>query len=127
MAKGVNYIFHGRLGADPTLKYVGGGQTACVNFRVAINMGEKQGTVWEECVAWGDIALAIADQFGKASKIWIKESSPSVNKWMYKGKNDISEREYEKKQWVIWAFSGEESAEEEPSDNGELPPDNIPF
>jgi len=125
MAKGVNFTFHGRLGKDPELKYVGAKQTPCTNFRVAVNMGEAQGTEWIDCVAWGEVALGVAEQFKKGDKIWIKDSGPKTNRWEYQGKS------YEKMQFVIWSFAGEESAEGEAGEAAGGAPDQgdqeIPF
>jgi len=71
-------ILIGRLGADPEVRYTGGG-TAVTNFRMATsrNYTNKQGekvdeTEWHRCVAFGRTAEVCGEYLHKGSQIYVE-------------------------------------------------------
>jgi single-strand DNA-binding protein len=71
-------ILIGRLGADPEVRYTGGG-TAVTNFRMATSRtyNNKQGervdeTEWHRCVAFGRTAEVCGEYLHKGSQIYLE-------------------------------------------------------
>lgn len=59
----------GNLGQDPELRYTAKG-LAQVRFSVATSYGkdDNKKTTWHSCVAWGEMAEAIASEFVKGNR-----------------------------------------------------------
>lgn len=122
MAKGVNFCFHGRLGKDPALKYVGANNTPLVNFSVCINMGEKQDAEWMDCTAWGENALDIAEKFSKGDIIYIKQSSPKTDKW-----TDNNGQKRTKLNWIVWEYHAKDEDSGSQQQGGGMDDGDIPY
>ena len=60
----------GNVGQDPELRYTNAG-LAQVKFSVATTYGkdDKKKTTWHNCVAWGDMAEAIASVAEKGTRV----------------------------------------------------------
>lgn len=60
----------GNIGQDPELRFTAKG-LAQVKFSVATTYGkdDNKKTTWHNCVAWGDMAEAIASNFVKGSRV----------------------------------------------------------
>jgi single-strand DNA-binding protein len=79
MAGGVNkVILIGNLGADPEVKFTGGGQ-AVANFRIATSeswkdkQGQKQErTEWHRIVVWGKLAELCGEHLKKGRQCYVE-------------------------------------------------------
>ena len=109
------YLFSGRLGADPEMKYTGGGK-AVVNFSVAIN-GPGDKSEWRYCEAWEKTAEIINQYFKKGNGIIITNAFLKTEKWEDR---DGNKRERLKVVVKEFAFPG---GGKKKSDNG----DDVPF
>lgn len=65
-----NITIIGNLGQDPELRYTAKG-LAQVKFSVATTYGkdDNKKTTWHSCVAWGEMAEAIAGAFVKGKRV----------------------------------------------------------
>lgn len=65
-----NLTIIGNIGGDPELRYTQSG-LAQVKFSVATTYGkdDKKKTTWHNCVAWGDMAEAIASVSSKGTRV----------------------------------------------------------
>lgn len=95
MARGVNkVILIGNLGADPDVRAMPNGNTAC-SLRIATSekwkdkeTGEaKERTEWHSLSAFGKTAEIIGEYLKKGSKIYV-EGSLRTRKWQDKEGND---------------------------------------
>lgn len=61
--------FIGRMVADPDLKYTNKGTAVC-NFSIAVNRkkGEEETVSFFDCVAWGTLAVGIAENLTKGMR-----------------------------------------------------------
>ncbi len=88
-------ILVGRLGADPEVRYSGGG-TAVTNFRLATDRawkdknGEQQReTEWHRCVAFGRTGEVCGEYLHKGSQVYIEgriktrewEDKDGIKRW----------------------------------------------
>jgi single-strand DNA-binding protein len=80
MSKSKNKVFlTGHLGADPEVRYTGGGQ-AVANFNIATSeswtdkqSGEKkEKTEWHRCVAWGRLAELCGEYTHKGDRVEVE-------------------------------------------------------
>ena len=78
----VNLI--GRLAKDPELKHTNDNKPVC-GFCIAIDAG-KDRAYFIDCVAWGDKAEQIAQNFRKGNKIGIS-GKLTTRMYEYEGKN----------------------------------------
>jgi single-strand DNA-binding protein len=72
-------VLMGRLGGDPEVRYISGGETSVTRFSVATSekwtskSGEKQErTDWHRCDAWGKTGELIAEYLGKGDQILLE-------------------------------------------------------
>ena len=134
-------ILVGRLGADPEVRYSGGG-TAVTNFRLATDrkFTNKQGekvdeTEWHRCVAFGRTAEICGEYLHKGSQIYV-EGRIQTRDWEDKEGNKRWTTEIVVEQMKMLGSKGERGAvpggpsDGDPFDRGvpDMPADDdIPF
>lgn len=79
----------GRLGADPTVRYLPDNTATC-NFQVAAserwkdkNGDQQERTEWVRCVAWGKLAEICGEYLAKGSLVYV-EGRLETKKWQDK-------------------------------------------
>src|SRR2546423_927592 len=90
MAGGVNKaMILGRLGADPEVRFTGGGQSVA-NFRMATNEywtdkegNKKERTEWHRIVVWGKQAEAVGKYLKKGREAFV-EGRIQTREWVNK-------------------------------------------
>jgi len=137
-------ILVGRLGADPEVRYSGGG-TAVTNFRLATDrkytnkQGEKvDETEWHRCVAFGRTGEVCGEYLHKGSLIYV-EGRIRTREWQDKDGNKRWSTDILVEQMRMLGSKGERPASSSASSNAssgddpfdrlpDMPPDDdIPF
>jgi single-strand DNA-binding protein len=134
-------ILVGRLGADPEVRYSGGG-TAVTNFRLATDrkytnkQGEKvDETEWHRCVAFGRTGEICGEYLHKGSQVYV-EGRIRTRDWEDKDGNKRWTTEILVEQMKMLGSKGERperAASPSPGDDPfdrvpDMPPeDDIPF
>jgi len=133
-------ILVGRLGADPEVRYSGGG-TAVTNFRVATDRqwkdkdgNKQQETEWHRCVAFGRTGEVCGEYLHKGSQVYV-EGRIKTKEWADKDGNKRWSTDILVEQMKMLGSKGERSAApsgpsgDDPFDRvPDMPPDeDIPF
>ena len=133
-------ILVGRLGADPEVRYSGGG-TAVTNFRVATDRqwkdkdgNKQQETEWHRCVAFGRTGEVCGEYLHKGSQVYV-EGRIKTKEWADKDGNKRWSTDILVEQMKMLGSKGERSSApsgpsgDDPFDRvPDMPPDDdIPF
>lgn len=122
MARGVNkVILIGNLGADPELRYTGGGIAVC-NMRLATNESYKDAdgqlvekTEWHNVVAWARLAEICGEYLKKGSQVYF-EGSLQTRQWEDKEGATRYTTEVKAREMMFLSGRGEHAgAEHDPS------------
>jgi len=133
-------ILIGRLGADPEVRYSGGG-TAVTNFRLATSRtyNNKQGekvdeTEWHRCVAFGRTGEVCGEYLHKGSQVYI-EGRIRTRDWEDKDGNKRWTTEILVERMQMLGSKGDRQGQgqsiggEDPFDKmpDSIPDDDVPF
>lgn len=123
----------GRLGADPTVRYLPDG-TATANFQVAASErwkdksgNQQKRTEWVRCAAWGKLAEICGEYLRKGGLVYV-EGKLETRKWQDKDGQDqyTTQVRLDAMRMLERKTDGSSAAVEEPGANDDLDRD-IPF
>ena len=61
----------GRLGKDPIVRQVDGGEVVGFSLAMDHGFGSKRGTLWFDCTGWGNRFAALGKRLKKGEKVFV--------------------------------------------------------